>query len=169
MSSRYSESFKSKVIERALTRDKNVRMEDIANEYSVNVSSIDRWIRESKQSLNEPLMTMTKKEKRPQDWTASERLRAIIDCDGLDEKSLSSYCRNKGLYPYHVKQWKEALTTGNTSQELQQSRTQVKQLKQENKSLTRELQRKEKALAETAALLVLKKKAHYLLANSEDN
>ena len=110
---------------------------------------------------------MQSKERRPEDWSLSERLQAIIDTGQLDENALNSWCRQQGLYPHHVKQWKEDFVTATPMYKASSNSTH-KSLMKENKQLKQELKRKESALAETAALLVLKKKAQQLLGD-EDN
>lgn len=169
MSAKFSQSFRAAVIEKALSRDRDVTMNDIANEYGISRATVDRWIREAQLTKTISPAKMTNEEKRPQDWTKTERLQAIIECAGFDESAVSAYCRKKGLYPHHIKQWKADFTGNDTAETAQHDRTQVKQLKAENKSLKQELHRKEKALAETAALLVLKKKVQHLLGDGEDN
>jgi len=94
-------------------------------------------------------------EKSPQDWSQAERLEAVIRCDGLNETDLSAYCRETGIYPHHVKAWKAAFVKADQTPV---SKHAQKQLKAENKRLQKELNRKDKALSETAALLVLSKK-----------
>jgi len=75
----------------------------------------------------------------------------------LNESELSQYCREKGLYPEQVKEWKAACQLSEVERR-KQDREQAKKDKKRIKALERELNRKEKALAETAALLVLRKK-----------
>jgi predicted Rossmann fold nucleotide-binding protein DprA/Smf involved in DNA uptake len=88
----------------------------------------------------------------------------------MNEAALSAYCRERGLYPEQLKQWREACEQANDW-----DRTQNQRLKETRKAddkrikeLERELQRKEKALAETAALLVLRKKAQAIWGEAED-
>jgi transposase len=109
-----------------------------------------------------------KKEKRPQDWTLEERLNMIISCDALHDQALSEYCREQGIYPHHLAQWKLDFTNGRQSGK-PVPRNEVKTLKHENKVLKKALNRKDKALAETAALLVLQKKVHEIWGNDEDS
>lgn len=90
----------------------------------------------------------------------------------MTENELSQYCREKGLYPEQVKNWRSECMQGFSSTKEQQAevKRQAKADKQEIKALKRELRVKEKALAETAALLVLRKKlnAFYGIENEED-
>ncbi len=82
----------------------------------------------------------------------------VIETATLSEIDLSQYCREKGLYPEQVKSWRQACLDGQTSatQQTQSERAQAKADKKRIRELERELNRKEKALAEAAALLVLR-------------
>ena len=94
----------------------------------------------------------------------------VIETAALSEAELSQYCREKGLYPDQVKQWKaESLQGFQRSAEQDKAiRQQARSDKQEIKQLRRELRHKEKALAETAALLVLRKKLNALWDNDSN-
>ena len=108
-------------------------------------------------------------DKRPHDWTLEERLNIVVACSSLDDNELNVYCREQGIYPHHVKQWKLDFVNGNSAKESIVLTSEMKVLRQENKTLKKELNRKDKALAETAALLVLQKKVHAIWGNDEDN
>ena len=84
----------------------------------------------------------------------------MLETSALPVAELSEYCRGKGLYPEQVKEWKQACIACNTAKSVKRVKTTPEQkLDQKRiKELERELHRKEKALAETAALLVLRKK-----------
>ncbi|AFJ45635.1 hypothetical protein EBL_c36500 [Shimwellia blattae DSM 4481 = NBRC 105725] len=92
--------------------------------------------------------------KNSEQWPAEARFAAIVETATLSETEIAEYCRKKGLYPEQLIQWKQGfIQTGNPGDKaaLKQSQKEVKQLK-------KELVRKEKALAEAAAILVLRKK-----------
>ncbi len=95
------------------------------------------------------------------EWSAEAKLAVVIETAGLSEIELSRYCREKGIYVEQARAWRQAALHGqhdakvSRQAERQQSREDQKRIKQ----LERELNRKEKALAEAAALLVLGKKA----------
>lgn len=169
MSAKFNQSFKSNVVMKAIKRDKEVRIEDIAKDYGIACSTVGRWIRESQDIHAGNPMTMKSQEKRPQDWNEVEKLQAIIDCGALEEEGVNSYCRQKGIYVYHIKQWKQDFIASQKGTKPQASKHQLKILKEENRELKKELNRKEKALAETAALLVLKKKVQQIWASDEVN
>ena len=120
-----------------------------------------------RQALDGKVSGMTK-EKRPQDWTAEERLNVVITCGSLTDDAINQLCREKGIYPHHIKQWKNDFIKSNTAADKPKKHSDDKQFKNEIKSLQKELNRKNKALAETAALLVLQKKVNVIWGNSED-
>ena len=128
----------------------------IAKEFGVGQSTIGKWLRKYKRNGS---INLNSKEKRPKDWTAEERISALIETGSLSIEASIAWCRRKGIFIHNLKQWKNdaifAMSSGATKKQSEE----VKNLKQENKNLKKDLNRKEKALAETAALLVLKKKS----------
>lgn len=97
----------------------------------------------------------------PEAWTARDKFAAVVETAALSEAELGEYCRRRGLYPEQVQAWRAACEQATDWAEAQE-RT-LRQATQADrhrlKTLERELARKEKALAETAALLTLRKKA----------
>ena len=83
--------------------------------------------------------------------------------------SVGIYCRKHGLFSHQLQQWKEEFMSQKTEQKNTQQLSELKALKAENKLLKQDLRRKEKALAKTAALLVLKKKADLIWRETEDD
>lgn len=92
---------------------------------------------------------------------SEEKFAVVLETSILWAVELSEYCRAKGLYPEQIKAWKQACITGNTTKPNKRAKQTLEQKadKKRIKELERELRRKEKALAETAALLVLRKKS----------
>jgi transposase-like protein len=106
----------------------------------------------------------------PEKWSSEDKFAVVLETAALNEAELSEYCRKKGLFAEQVVAWKENCLQGNTSAEQlsRSARKEVQKARNENKQLKRELHRKEKALAETAALLVLRKKMHAIWGEYED-
>jgi len=172
MKSIYSESFKKQAIEKALRRGPDVTIKSLCEDWGIGRSTINCWIRNAKAMTLSRLSQdseLTKKEKRPEDWNAKEKFSLIIASAALGESALSELCREKGIYPHHVEQWKLDLEEGLSVVGNNTQFAETKFLKNENKALKKELRRKEKALAETAALLVLQKKARAIWGDSEDD
>ena len=93
-------------------------------------------------------------------WTPAARMDAIIATAAMDDASRSAWCREKGIYPQDLQKWRDAATQGvadpeEASQKVQRA---TQATRRRVKELERDLRRKEKALAETTALLVLQKK-----------
>lgn len=97
---------------------------------------------------------------RTQELSPETKLTIIIDTAKLNETELAEYCRNKGLYPEKIAQWKAQLLTGFNASEQQtaQSRKQHQADQKQIKQLKQAVKRKDKALAEAAAILILRKK-----------
>jgi hypothetical protein len=93
----------------------------------------------------------------------------VLETATLAEIEVNEYCRTKGLYPEQIKDWKLACIAGNTNNKKAIVPAQNKADKKRIKQLEKELNRKEKALAETAALLVLRKKFNAYCQGNEDN
>jgi transposase-like protein len=106
----------------------------------------------------------------PEGWRGREKLAAVVETAALNEAERAEYCRKRGLYPEQLLSWRLACEQA-TEGDAARSRT-VRELTQAAtrriKDLERELARKEKALAETAALLTLRKKAQAIWGDGAD-
>lgn len=176
MRARFTQSFKIRAVEKALNRPEGTSLIEIVDTLGVGYSTLQKWIAQSRSQELESVaddelsgLTNMTKEKRPQDWSLEERLNMVIACGSLDEKAISELCRAHGLYPHHIKQWKLDIVSSHTLNNKAKAQSEVKSLRSENKALQKELNRKDKALAETAALLVLQKKVNAIWGNGEDN
>jgi hypothetical protein len=74
----------------------------------------------------------------------------------MDEATRSAWCREQGLYPAELEAWKRDAIAG-LGEPRAASAVEARHDRRRVKELERELHRKDKALAETAALLVLSK------------
>lgn len=106
----------------------------------------------------------------PTGWTSADLFAAVVESLAMNETERSTYCRQRGLYPDQLTHWRQACEQANDWDRSQTKRLQAarKADQQQIKDLERELRRKEKALAETAALLVLRKKAQAIWGEAED-
>ena len=122
--------------------------EVVAREIGVSADTLERWRSEA---LAAPARERT--------WTAAARLDAVITTAAMDEAARSAWCREHGVYPQQLQQWRDSATQALAEpEEARASPQQTKQDRRRIRGLERELRRKDKALAETAALLVLTKK-----------
>ncbi len=106
----------------------------------------------------------------PAGWGSSDKFAAVLESASLSETDLSAYCRHRGLYPDQIKAWRMACEQANDWDRAQTKRLQTSRREADKriKRLEQDLHRKEKALAETAALLVLRKKAQAIWGEGED-
>jgi len=139
---------------------------EIAKEAGIGRSTLTYWLKNYKKDGN---TTLAKKEKRPQDWTAEERLNALMETGTLSEKERVAWCRSNGLFIHHLDQWKKDVVSLLSAKGKQGNSHKTSVLKKEISVLKKDLHRKEKALAETAALLVLKKKADSIWGETKDD
>lgn len=151
MGLRYSEAFIEQALIKVYSRSGRT-VKSVAEELNVNWHTVKNWMK--RKAVSKVNVSMTK-EKRPQDWNAEQQLVALHESHGLSGEALHAWCRENGLFAHHLTGWKTAFCAdGKAAPGTREIRT----LKDENEQLKRELVRKEKALAEAAALLILQKK-----------
>jgi transposase len=144
---RFGQAFKNKAVARLLPPE-SASLEVVSREIGVGVDTLERW---RSDALSRPA--------RERAWTAAARLEAVITTAAMDETARGAWCREHGVYPQQLAQWRQSATQALAEpEEARASPQQTKQDRRRIKELERELRRKDKALAETAALLVLSKK-----------
>jgi hypothetical protein len=107
-----------------------------------------------------------------ENWPAEVRFAVGLETACFSEIQLNEYCRRKGLYPEHDSAWRQVCIAGQQTEQVpsKEEREQARRDKARTLELERELRRKDKALAETVALLVLRKKLNAYWGNdSEDS
>jgi len=100
--------------------------------------------------------------------SSEEKFAIVVETAGMNELNLGEYCRSKGLYPEQILQWKNAFIQGVNPVASRVEREELLRQAKTIKQLQGELHRKEKALAEAAALLVLEKKVQALWGEPEE-
>ena len=109
-------------------------------------------------------------ERNSTNWPAQTKFAIIVETASMNEAELAQYCRGKGLYPEQVKAWRDLAVSAQNGHEAGQAAQQKTTLSYQKKikELQREVDRKNRALAEAAALLVLQKKLRALWDEGED-
>lgn len=161
----YSEDFKQALVKKALTRPE-ISPRHIAKEAGIASSTLYGWIKLYANTREEPASNIKKS---PEDWTLEERFNMLQETANLSTEALGAYCRQKGIYQHQLSQWREDFMKPKKDASKSKELAELKALRVENRALKKELTRKEKALAETAALLVLKKKASLLWGGTEED
>lgn len=147
----YSTAFKEEAVRKTLLRGDQT-IAQMAEQLSVPYHSLKHWLRK-------PNMTTKHTQsgaKRALDWSPQEQLQALQETYSLSDEMLQAWCREKGLFAHQLEGWKTAFCTHATPASA--STRELRALKDKINHLERNLNRKDKALAEAAALLVLQKK-----------
>lgn len=156
MTKPFSVAFKQKMIQRLTGKDA-VSASQLARQTGVRQQNLSRWLQEAR-SL--PLIMADTPKPAVRDWSVEQKARVIADGCKLTGEELSAYLEHEGVKFADYEQWRMALDEGGGA-----SAASSKRIRQ----LERELARKEKALAEAATLLVLKKKVETLYWEGEDD
>jgi len=159
----YSEEFKANLIAKMLPPN-NVPVPQLVRETGIPKDTLYTWrSKHRKATSNATVQPLA-----PGEMSSEEKFTVVLESASLNEVELSEYCRRKGLYPEQISAWTTACTQANAVQAPKLDRTQMKAQAKHIKQLEAELRRKEKALAEAAALLVLQKKIRALWEEPED-
>lgn len=159
----YIKEFKDSVLKRL---EQNETVGSLSEELNISKSTIYQWVRtNNKKQKNNSIILKSKS-----NWTSEDKFHVVIETASLTENELAEYCRRKGIYVQEIKAWEEQCLNANTIS-MEDPKKLKENLKEEQKiikELQRELRRKEKALAETTALLVLGKKAQAIWGEHEE-
>jgi transposase len=154
---RYGQAYKDRIVARLLPPESSA-VEHVSREVGVSVATLGRWRANALANGSD-----VGKER----WTAAARLQAVITTAAMDEATRGAWCREQGLYPVELDAWKRDAIAG-LGEPRASSAVEARQDRRRVKELERELHRKDKALAETAALLVLAKKLSAVFRTDED-
>lgn len=169
----YTEAFKSKMIQR-LSPPNAVSAIALSEEVGVAQTTLSRWLRDAQGTLapmtkrpTPPGKTTTAPARRPEDWSPEERLRAVAEAARMSDADLGAFLRREGLHEATLKEWRSAALEGLSPERSTRAKEKRGSEQKRVRELERELRRKEKALAEAAALLVLQKKVQALWGDEE--
>ena len=159
----YSEEFKATMMAKMLPPH-NVSVPELASQTGIPKDTLYAW-----RIKNRKHRAATSSKIINNDGLSSEdKFNIVIESTTMNEAELSTYCRRKGLFPEQINGWKQLCLNANKPLQTKANQAKLRRQTQENKQLKAELRRKDKALAETAALLVLKKKARQIWGDPED-
>jgi transposase-like protein len=162
---RYSPERKEAVLKKMLPPH-NRALSDLAREEGISEGTLYNWRREARAQGR----LLPDGDQTPAGWTSRDKFAAVVETAALSEAEVAEYCRKRGVYPEQIRAWRAACEQANDWDREQQRRSRDVQHADQKRlrELERELQRKEKALAEAAALLVLRKKAQAIWGDRED-
>ena len=153
---KFSEKFKKSMVKKLLTPG-GIGISELSKEIGVSNQTLYNW---RDKFVNEDDIA-----KSPRKWNMREKYSALIEAAGFYGEELGKWLRQAGLRSEHLELWRKEIEEMVSSPK---DKEEIKKLKNENRQLRKELHRKEKALAETAALLTLKKKAAAIWGEEEE-
>jgi transposase len=171
----YSASFRARMVER-MSGPRAISANALSKEIGVQQPTLSRWLREAatvrpvskKKSKPTPA---ARTPRRPADWPAEEKVRVVLESAGLADAELGAFLRREGLHEPDLARFREEVRSAAVAglSARRKARAGSSEEHKRIKTLERELKRKEAALAETAALLVLRKKLNALWEDEGDD
>lgn len=161
---RYSAEFKEQII-RKLMPPHNRTVASVSREIGISEASLYNW----KKQFRAEGYVVPKKPTNADQWDGKAKLAAVIQTAAMNEAERSEYCRKHGLYPEQIEAWKTAFEASEVAEGSPASKADLAAERKKSRVLEKELRRKEKALAEAAALLTLSKKAQAIWGTSEED
>lgn len=155
-------------IEQRLVRPDCPPLVALADETGIPAGTLGHWRKQLRGAERHPFMRedvgmSSNNDRRDTDWNPNDRFRAVFETENLEGEELGAYLREHGLHAATLERWRQDALAGlGTPRKQPKSSRRIRELE-------RELRRKEKALAETAALLVLQKKLRHLLEDEDDS
>ena len=163
---RYSTEFKEQALSKARQRGTRT-LEAVANELNLSLGSLKGWLKASRRKAGDSAtLTVLPSDLAGQHGSPAQRLLALNESHLLQGPALHAWCREKGLFEHQLNQWRQAFCSP-LAPDSRDSKAELRELKVKHEQLQRDLRRKDRALAETAALLVLQKKFRALLEDED--
>jgi len=157
---------------RRMASPDGVTATELAQEVGIHQTTLSRWLRHAATvgglAIAPPAegSEATMRPRRPRDWSPEEKLRAVIEAQSLPEEELGAFLRREGLHEAQLQQWRAIILEGLKSQPVRPS-TKPTASDRRIRELEKEVERKDKALAEAAALLMLQKKVQALWGDAD--
>ena len=161
----YAEERKAAVLKKMLPPN-NVPLRRLSQDEGISEATLHSWRKEARDKGQ----LLPDADAGPEGWSSRDKFAAVVETAAMNAADLAEYCRQRGVFAEQIRAWRTACEQANdwdraSSTRLSQA---TKDEKKRIKALERDLQRKEKALAEAAALLVLRKKAEAIWGDGED-
>ena len=162
----YNEEFRRNAVRKLLLPGAG-SLNATAESLGIPMTTLFSWKRKY---ATDSSMKKTNKKTTIKSWTADDKLQAIIETASMSEHQLGEYLRKNGLHSANITQWKNECASGLKSTVGRPRKDdEVVELRKTKKALERDLHRKDKALAEMSARIVLLKKSHLLWGAGEED
>jgi len=158
----YTEGFRSMAVAK-LTSPGSPGLNATAQELGIPAPTLFGW---RKKYANSYFMKNNKKKNN--EWTPEYKLQVIAETLLLSKKGLGEYLRKNGIYSSDLEEWKNNFYNSQKGAGRPRKDPKMQELEKREKELTKNISRKDKALAEMSARIVLLKKSHLLFGGTED-
>ncbi len=160
--------FKARMVRRMAGLE-GISANALSQEIGITQPTLSRWLRDARNvsSMTSASDPSNKSSKNPRQWTAEEKLQAVVQASQLSEADLGVFLRREGLHASDLETWRKATLTalgGLPKKRGPKNSAEKKKIR----SLERDLHRKDRALAEVTALMVLQKKLKALWGDEDD-
>lgn len=163
--SHHSPEFKEQALLKARQRGTRSIL-SIATELNMSPGTLKRWVLDSGKATEQSHGTSLALDGPAAAWSPSQRLTALQESYALNGPALAGWCRERGVFEHQLAQWRKDFCTP-IAPVSREATGAFRDLQRQHDQLQRELRRKEKALAEVAALLVLQKNFQALLEGAD--
>ena len=160
---KYSTGFRNNVIKKVLPPE-NRSISEVSKETGVSDQTIRNWLFRLKNDNLNP----QEGEVSPEQRSPAEKMSLILESKTLSEEAKGEWLRKNGIHSEHLVLWEQELRD-QVNDRANKDKETIKKQKKKIKSLEKDLERKEKALAEMAALYTLKKKAEAIWGDEEED
>ncbi|MFT6395526.1 MAG: transposase-like protein [Bradymonadia bacterium] len=160
----YSEKFKSRMIVKH-TAPNARSANSVSREVGISQATLSRWLRDAKVS---PMTKKSKAKKSKRRWSPEDKVRVVMEAAALSGEELGAFLRREGLHDVDLERFRADVTEAASDGLRARNRRGATPEQREIQRLKKELARKDKALTETAALLVLRGKWDAFLAEGEE-
>lgn len=158
----YSEAFKANMVKKMLVGG-GLTATALASKTGISQPTLSRWLRDARERT---VKSTPRPARRPSDWNPADKLRVLAETEGLEGEQLGAVLRREGLHEADLAEWRRAtLAALGSAPRNAPGSAEARRVRE----LEKELRRKDKALAEAAALLVLQKKAQALWGDEDDD
>lgn len=171
----YSDAFKSKMVQRMMG-PRATSANALGREIGIPQGTLSRWLLAARGNLGPMAKAPAKtrapappKPRRAEDWTPEERLRVVVEAGRLADDELGAFLRREGLHEPVLREWRAAALEGLSPQRAARSKQKRVAEQKHVRELEKQIRRKDKALAEAAALLMLQKKVRAIWGDGDDD
>ena len=132
----------------------------MSEKLDIHHTSIRNWIK---------LYANSSSMKKSKDWTPESKLEVVIKTAAMSENELGEYLRSNGLHSSEIEAWKQDFLSAQKSAGRPKLDPELAELRNKEKELSKDLRRKDRALAEMSARIILLKKSRLLFGGTEED